>query len=156
MMIYSEKHCVHFVGEKHLSFFDQLLAGESNPNDPYAKALLYTLGICPDTRRNIGLLYDQKKQSIIPEAIYAGWQTSGSAKVTRLAFNLFTDNTPTAYSNMRAPPNVLEIKDYSVSNIFCCEYAPYFVEAIKLRYPEYMRDIRKENIRAAVNEGVLR
>jgi hypothetical protein len=26
---------------------------------------------------------------------------------------------------------------YAVDEIFCCGYAPYFYEAIKLRYPEY-------------------
>jgi hypothetical protein len=26
---------------------------------------------------------------------------------------------------------------YGVDEIFCCGYAPYFYEAIKLRYPEY-------------------
>ena len=28
---------------------------------------------------------------------------------------------------------------YAPSEIFCCSYAPYFWEAIKIRYPEYMR-----------------
>lgn len=26
---------------------------------------------------------------------------------------------------------------YAPSEIFCCSYAPYFWEAIKIRYPEY-------------------
>lgn len=26
---------------------------------------------------------------------------------------------------------------YNVSEIFCCSYAPYFGEGIKIRYPEY-------------------
>ena len=28
---------------------------------------------------------------------------------------------------------------YAPSEIFCCSYAPYFWEAIKIRYPEYTR-----------------
>ena len=31
-------------------------------------------------------------------------------------------------------------KNYNVSEIFCCGYAPYFYEAIKLRYPEYTKE----------------
>ena len=32
-----------------------------------------------------------------------------------------------------------ECRKYSVSDIFCCSYAMYFWEGIKLRYPEYCR-----------------
>ena len=28
-------------------------------------------------------------------------------------------------------------------NLFCCEFAPYFYEAVKLRYPEYTDHPRK-------------
>jgi len=78
----------------------------------------------------------------VPDAINAGWQTSGSMRVTRLAFNLFTDCAATAYSDDDYP-DVVELKYYSVSDIFCCEYAPYFIEAIKLRYPEFMKERKK-------------
>ena len=70
-----------------------------------------------------------------------------SAKVTRLAFNLFTDGTPTAYrfdeNNRDLPVNDDDRREaalFSVSDIFCCEYAAYFFEAIKLRYPEYFHN----------------
>ena len=33
---------------------------------------------------------------------------------------------------------------YAPSEIFCCSYAPYFWEAIKIRYPEYTRFESKE------------
>lgn len=26
---------------------------------------------------------------------------------------------------------------YNTSEIFCCSYAPYFYEGVKIRYPEY-------------------
>ena len=70
--------------------------------------------------------------------------TSGSVKVTRLAFQLFTDTTPTARTYNEAKSRVVEdfdeCKRYRVSDIFCCGYAPYFVEAVTLRYPEHMRE----------------
>lgn len=31
----------------------------------------------------------------------------------------------------------LPSENYSVAEIFCCGYAPYYWEAIKIRYPEY-------------------
>jgi hypothetical protein len=153
-MIYSENHGVYFADKKHLDFYAQQIDSLKNQNDPYYKALFYTLGICPDTRRNIDLLFERTKRSVCPDEIHAGWQTRGSTIVTRLAFNLFTDGCPTAYTDNRSPPCVSELSNYRVSDVFCCEYAPYFIEAIRLRYPEYMRDIRKENIRAVVNDGV--
>ena len=30
-------------------------------------------------------------------------------------------------------------KEYAPSEIFCCSYAPYFWDAIKIRYPDYTR-----------------
>jgi len=32
---------------------------------------------------------------------------------------------------------------YSVEDLFCCGYAPYFWQAIQIRYPEYVKDNRK-------------
>ncbi len=30
-----------------------------------------------------------------------------------------------------------EYRYYTVEDLFCCGYAPYFWEAVRLRYPEY-------------------
>jgi len=135
----SEIYDIRFAGNGHLEFYTEQL-GRLNP-DCYLKALIYTLGICPDTRRRFGSLYDVKRRRIVPEEINAEWQTGGSLKATRLAFQLFTDVTPSAYL-VPGGPDFDECARYSVSDIFCCGYAPYFVEAIKLRYPEYMRGAR--------------
>ena len=104
--------------------------------DVYLRSLIYTLGICHDTRRNFNSIYDSSKREIIPEAIYKPWQTGSSLKVTRLAFQLFTDSTPTAFID--DIHNIDECQCYSVSDIFCCSYAPYFFVATALRYHEYI------------------
>jgi len=135
-MISSEMHNVYFADNNHLEFYTEQ-ANRLNP-DCYLKALIYTLGVCPDTRLRFDSLYDIKNRTIVPEAIHCAWQTSGSLKVTRLAFQLFTDCTPSAFLSP-GKPDFDECVRHSVSDIFCCGYAPYFVEAIKLRYPEYMR-----------------
>jgi len=122
-----------FISDDHRVFYEQ----HTGSADIYTKALIYTLGICADTRRHFGSLYDPEERSIKPEAIHAAWQTGGSAKATRLAFQLFTDGTPTAFIDPENP-DIEECRLYSVSDIFCCEFAPYFVEAIKIRYPEFM------------------
>jgi hypothetical protein len=135
-MIESEVYNACFVDAEHLKFYGEQ-AKILNP-DCYLKALIYTLGVCPDTRRRFDSLYDAKSRTIAPSTIRAAWQTGSSLKVTRLAFQLFTDSTPSAFLDP-CIPDFDERGRYSVSDIFCCGYAPYFVEAIKLRYPEYMR-----------------
>ena len=30
---------------------------------------------------------------------------------------------------------------YSPEDLFCCEFAPYFMEGVKIRYPEYCREL---------------
>jgi len=131
-----ETNNVLFADKGHFEFFTEQ-TNRLKP-DRYLKALIYTPGICPDTRRRFESLYDAKGRCIVPEEINAGWQTSGSMKATRLAFQLFSDAAPSAHL---APgsPDFEECARYSVSDIFCCGYAPYFVEAIKIRYPDYMR-----------------
>jgi hypothetical protein len=135
-MIFSDNYNLHFADNEHLEFYAEHLT-RLNP-DCYLKALIYALGICSDTRRHFSSLYSLKRKCIVPEVVNAGWQTSGTLKVTRLAFQLFTDGTPSAFL-CPDKPDVNECKRYSVSDIFCCGYAPYFIDAIKLRYPEYMK-----------------
>jgi len=135
-----------FRNDAHRAFYEQrieeLQVHSGRKADCYLQALVYTLGICDDTRKRFDDMYDKAERSIIPGTIYAAWQTDGSRKTTRLAFNLFTGRTPTALTYDEASNKVTEDFDecrkYSVSDIFCCGFAPYFVEAIKIRYPEYM------------------
>jgi len=136
-MIFSKKHNVCFADYDHLDFYDEQLVC-LNP-DCYLKALIYALGICADTRRRFSSIYDAKGRCILLGSLDSEWQTGGSLKVTRLAFQLFTDGAPSAFLDPGAP-DVDECKRYSVSDVFCCGFAPYFVEAIKLRYPEYMKE----------------
>ena len=141
-MIFSEKHDVCFADKKHLDFYSEQTS--KLKADCYLKALIYTLGICDDTRRRFDTIYNAKDRSIVPETLYAEWQTGGSVKLTRLAFQLFTDTVPTARTydetENKVVEDFIECKRYSVSDVFCCGYAPYFIEAIRLRYPEYLRE----------------
>jgi len=141
-MLYSDELKIYFTDQEHLAFYESTLS-TVNP-DVYRKALVYTLGICPDTRNNFNSLYDIHDRSIIPQSITAAWQTSSSLRVTRLAFNLFTDGVPTVYldfDDSEKDKCISECSLYSVSDIFCDSYAFYFFEAIKIRYPEYFRNV---------------
>lgn len=132
-----------FVDREHYDFF--IKKSVQLNADVYLKALIYAVGINDDTRQRWSSFYDEVKREIKPEVIGKAWQTSTTRRITRLAFQLFTDGTPTAFNYTVEDDREIEIQQYSVSDIFCCEYAPFFVEAIKLRYPEYFTPRRVYN-----------
>lgn len=45
--------------------------------------------------------------------------------------------TPSVNDYRRKDEQISECMEYSISDIFCCSYARYFWEGIKLRHPEY-------------------
>ena len=55
----------------------------------------------------------------------------------RIAFNLYCDGTPSTYDYEDVDEQIRETRLYSVSDLFCTEDAPYFWQAIKIRYLEY-------------------
>ena len=116
-----------FISEAHEKFYYENLK-EVRYQDVYHKALCYCLGINDDTRRNANRIYDFKTGCVKTECLHEGWQTSGSVKVVRMAFNLYCNG---------------ECRQYTVEELFCCAYAPYFGQAIQIRYPEYATYNRK-------------
>lgn len=106
--------------------------------DCYHSALCYCIGISDTTRINAKRIYDFKSGRVKPECIHDGWQTSGSLNIVRLAFNLYTDGTPSVDEEDSSEEQLSECRRYSVSDLFCCGYAKYFWQAIGLRYPEYV------------------
>lgn len=125
-----------FISEAHEKFYYEKIK-EVRYQDVYHKALVYCLGICNDTRRNVKKIYDFKTGCVKTECLHEGWQTSGSIKVVRMAFNLYCNGTPSVSDYEDAEEQVDECKQYTVEELFCCAYAPYFWQAIQIRYPEY-------------------
>lgn len=135
MAMDKNKRTILFKNKEHEMFYINYLQ-KCNRQDVYHKALVYCLGISGDTRQNVERIFDFKKGSVKPECLEEGWITSGSAKVVRMAFNLFCNGTPSVY-NLEGEEKVKECQCYTVEDLFCCEYAIYFWEAVKVRYPEY-------------------
>ncbi len=132
---------ITFRSEKHKDFYLKYLP-MCRHQDVYNKALVYCLGIDQDTRTHIDSIYDFITGCVKPECLHSGWITSGSARIVRLAFNLFCNGTPSVmeYEDEGDSEQALsECRQYTVEELFCCGYAPYFMEAIKVRYPEYCR-----------------
>lgn len=118
-----------FRDDRHEAFYYRMLA-ERRCTDSYHRALFYTLGLSKDTRAHIQELFDFSDGGIKPEGLSASWQTGGSLRICRLAFNLWNGWSQAGEERYSTP-----------YELFDCEAAPYFFEAIRLRYPEYARQL---------------
>ena len=83
---------ITFKNEVHKKFYMEYLP-KCRYQDVYHKALVYCLGLNSDTRDHVDRIYDFKEGYVKPECLYEGWQTSGSMKVVRMAYNLYCNGT---------------------------------------------------------------
>lgn len=107
---YDITHMV-FADEEHEKFYYEKL-GQARYQDCCHKALIYILGISEDTRNHFSQLYDIKSGYIKTECLRQGWQTSGSVRVVRAAFNLYTDGTPSVDDYKRKDEQIDECREY--------------------------------------------
>ena len=128
---------IRFRNAAHRDFFLESMM-KCRVNDCYHRAFFYVMGIAEETRKNINSMFDFKTDCIEPEGMHAGWQTSGSVRVVRMAFNLYCNGTPSVLDYDDAEEQVDECRRYTVEELFCCAYAPYFWQAVQIRYPEYV------------------
>lgn len=106
----------------------------------YYRALVYLLGMTEETRANFSRCFDGEARMIRPAALGEGWQTGGTARIVRMAFNLWNG---WCYESEEDAQEGRMSEAFTPDNLFCCEFAPYFYEAVKLRYPEYTDRPRK-------------
>lgn len=125
-----------FRSEKHEQFFYSTLK-KCRCKDEYHAALVYCLGIDQDTRTNAEQIYDFETGCVKTGCLQEGWQTSGSQNIIRMAFNLYNNGTPSVNDYKKTDDKLAECRRYTVEKLFCCGYAPYFWQAVKIRYPEY-------------------
>ena len=127
---------VLFINKAHEEFFEEQMNG-SRKKDVYHQALFYCLGLTAETRSNIKNIYNFENGCVKTECLSEGWQTGGSRKVVRMAINLYCNGTPSVYDYTEHTEQLEECKAYTVEELFCSSYAPFFWQAIQLRYPEY-------------------
>ena len=126
-----------FADEAHERFFREKVRELPNSRrDNEEIAMIYTLGICDKTRAAFSKIVDQKTLQVNPLVLFAGWQTSASEKVTRLAINLYTGFAQEVKRDNLEEGYYIGVDSsvYAVGEIFDCPYAKYFLEAVKLRY----------------------
>jgi len=105
----TERTHMVFADREHEEFYYEML-GRARYQDCYHQALIYVLGISRDTREHFDQIYNIKTGGIKPRCLNEGWQTSGSVRVVRLAFNLYTDGTPSVDNYKRKDEQVGECK----------------------------------------------
>ena len=145
----SNSRTITFKSREHEKFYEEYLK-KCRYQDVYHRALVYCLGIDRDTRNNVNKIYNFKTGCVKTECLQEGWQTSGSLRIVRMAFNLYCNGTPSVGDYEAEEDQLKECQCYTVEDLFCCGYARYFWEAIKIRYPEYCfykdwEDIYAEN-----------
>lgn len=135
---------IKFIDRQHETFYKEKLdlLKQFKKDNPYYKSLIYTLGICNETRRNFKKIFNIETSDWHIDSLKSAWQTTTSKKVTRLAFNLFSD---TGYESEKDLEDDKNSSNYNISEIFSCSYAPYFYEAVKIRYPEYTSEQQMKN-----------
>ena len=128
---------IRFLNAEHHNFYSDTLQRFPDPAAP-EKALCYCLGIHPAIREHVDHIYDFSTGQVMPECMQEEWVISAEdpediRTVIRMAYNLY-GGTP---SVAEADDQLDECRKYTVDELFNCRYAPYFWEAVKIRYPEY-------------------
>lgn len=100
---------IRFASPEHRDFFLDMM-GEARRNDCYHRAFFYVMGIAPETRANIRQMFDFKQDCIDPDGMHGGWQTSGTVRVCRLAFNLWNGYTDPDHSNAYSPEDLFLLR----------------------------------------------
>lgn len=141
---------MEFIDDEHEKFWEEknLIMQKYGKTDVYYKSIVYTLGICETTRSNFDKIFSIENGEINIDSINSAFQTGTSEKVTRMAFSLWNRCN---YDSEKDRQKGKISEYYNPSEIFCCSYAPYFVEALKLRYPEYFR-VYQNNRTIKVND----
>lgn len=120
---------IRFSSNEHKNFFYAMLQTCGN-TDSYHRAFFYCIGISDTARVNVRQLFDFETHQIKPEGLHEAWQTGGTMRLTRLAFNLWNGYAEPGQEGMSTP-----------YELFDCGYATYFYEAIRQRYPEFCKEL---------------
>lgn len=119
---------IQFYDDDHKARYEDLMQRMAAAEwDVNRSAFAYLVTLDTVCRDHIRELYDFEDGCIHSDALAAAWQTGTSMKTTRLAFNLFTDST----AWIDAPERLAPVE------LFSCDYAPYYWQAIRIRFLQY-------------------
>lgn len=129
---------IRFTSSEHKKAYYDSLQKFSAP-DSADKALCYCINLMQSTRSHVTEIFDFEQKCLKTKCLKAGWQTSSSEKAIRMAFNLFSGEIPTVDYEDKVDNQLKECQNYTVNELFYSSFAPYFWQAVQLRYPEYTK-----------------
>ena len=117
-----------FRNQEHKDRFYAIL-GQMTCQDDYHKSAAYLMTLDDVLYKHVGEIYDFDERIINSPLIKAAWQTHTSRKTFRLLINLWNGAYNDSYSKMSRTSMY-----FAPDEIFNSEYAPFYWEAIKLRF----------------------
>ena len=127
-----------FASADHEKRYYETLENVPDP-DATVKSLCYCLCLSPNTRDRLENFFDFHAMQPKPECLKNDALSEDDEKAIKMAFNLFSGDTPSINNYGDSINQVKECKSYTVKDLFCSSYAPYFWQAIQIRYPEYTK-----------------
>lgn len=111
-----------FESETHKYFYFNTMKQISS-KDAYHKALIYLIGSTATTRAHFADIYNLLKDEIQLDCFHNEWQTSGTERICRLAFNLFNGTT-----------NSTDYILFTPYYLFGYDLDDIFMQAIQIRF----------------------
>lgn len=111
-----------FTSEEHKDFYINNMELISY-KDAYHKSLIYLIGATDTTRLHSRDIYDVLNDQIQLDCFSRGWQTSGTTRICRLAFNLFNGFIDEVDAPLYTPYHLL---GYDLDDVF--------IQAIMIRF----------------------
>ena len=140
------KILVSFRDEQHKARYLEYL-NRMQYADCYHESMAYLLALDTVCADHVLELFDFEADAIKPDAIGAAWQTGTSSRTSRLAFNLwnnlYTDHTSVTVTGSDGYELETASRYFTPSEIFSCNYMPFYCEAIRLRFSLYDTDDRE-------------
>lgn len=125
-----------FESDEHKQRFDEI-CDKMKCLDGCHLEVAYLFTLDTPCRYHIDDLFDFDGDGIERDGLLKTWQTLTSARVTRLAFNLWNSCYSDGTGDVSPDGYDLPQAEFLPNEIFCDSLAKYFFEAIKLRYPQY-------------------
>ena len=126
----SNSRTITFKSKEHEKFYMEYLK-KCRYQDVYHQALVYCLGIDRDTRENVNKIYNFKTGCVKTESLQEGWQTSGSLRIVRMAFNLYCNGTPSVGDYEAEEEQLKECQYYTVEDLFAADMPGIFGKPLK-------------------------
>ena len=127
-----------FRNEQHEDFFYWALRKAKNTGREY-QALFYCLGLSKRTRDHYDSVYDFEKDKVKDDWLSEYWINEDDiGSIVRMGYDLYLENTPVRYGDGGdMMEKVREFAHYVPDRLFSTSYAFYFIQAIRIRYPDY-------------------